>query len=93
MRKLTKKQKIELLKKAIEILPSNGYICFSISEASNKKINDDDVFDVIPELLKYKPKKVYQICKICNDSWFKYSKENTAKRIEILQKTIKDLQN
>ncbi len=96
MKRLSKKAKIQLLERAKEILLNHntGYICRAIEKAANFsgskffEIDYIDVFHYIPELLKYRPKKLYS--SILEEVWFPPAE--TKKRVDIINKVIKDIQ-
>lgn len=94
MKKLSKKEKIQLLERAKEILLSHNtdYICRAIERASNFSTSKFeiyylDVFDYIPELLKYRPKKLFSVL---GEVWFRPAE--TRKRVNIIDKVIKDIE-
>lgn len=92
MVQLTKRQKISLLTKAKSVLGLGKSdihcICPAIEKASKNTIFYLNVFNYIPELLKYKPKTVYYEG-FLSSIWYRPSNRN--KRIEIINNTIEDI--
>lgn len=93
VKKLTNTKKVFLLKKAKLRLErgSNNYICTAISDSNNNKIMASDVFKYIPELLKYKPKRIYRSNGTLSE-WFANSVSGLQKRLNIITKTVKDIE-
>ena len=93
---LTKQQKIDILKEGIKIFNTGSLndascacICWNIGTAkeciNDKTIFKYSTFNLIPELLKYKPTIPYH-----SNLWFPLYK-NIEERITILKNTIKDI--
>jgi len=83
---LTSKEKIIRLKKIIENVPLHKYMCCTYDYHYNCVFR---LFDDIPELLIYKPKKIplgYN-----GMAWFDNDKKGVQKRIKILEQTIEDI--
>ena len=66
------------------ILNGHSYICNAFTFAT--KLPASKTFKTIPELLKYKPKKLYH-----DDVWFSVDEEGTRLRVEVIENTINDL--
>lgn len=86
---MTKEEKIEVLQKVIKEVKTChldfSYICIAYDEVEGYFIKE--IFKEIPELLEFKPKKTDTI-----DSWFPLTEAGRLQRIEVLEKTIKKLQ-
>lgn len=86
---LTNKEKIIRLKKIIDIIETDNYcLKFMCNIYYNEYGDAKKLFIDIPEILKYKPKKTDM-----GDAWFDIYESDMVKRIKILKKTIKDIQN
>lgn len=94
---LTVEQKLEIVKKAIEILKSdeNDFICTSIELATsrlycnepffNKKLKG---FEIIPEIIAFKPDN-----KKINSAWWFPNETNRLIRLEALNTLKTNLEN
>ena len=95
--KLTKKQRIAILKEAIRLLEANlnncCYMCVAVERATTIVIKRYEYKDCsrscirFPELLKYKPKDRAETM-----GWFCLSEENKQKRIGILNEIIRSIE-
>lgn len=91
--KLTKEQRIAILKEAIQFLDADSsgcyYMCPVIERATTIVVKGYQYKDCswscirFPELLKYKPKD-----KAKTAGWFYLSEENRQKRIDILNEIV-----
>jgi hypothetical protein len=97
MKEITLENKLSILKKALLLLsqyPKYKFICEVCSDANDYLGIVDiwsysDTFKLIPELLKYKPKKPWS--DIC---WFPATTtKGNKQRIKVIEKTIMDLKN
>lgn len=94
MKELSKQEKINLLLRTKEIIIGGyaDFICVALEAAASE--NEGREFEsskytiekYVPELLKYKPKHTY----LDSAVWFNISDRST--RIEIINKTIKDIE-
>lgn len=94
MKELSKQEKINLLHEVVKYLISRKscYMCIII-ETIMYKIEDREyksckgaIEKYVPELLRYKPKYLYDD----TDAWF--GPDSIRKRIEIVIKTIEDIE-
>lgn len=94
--KLTKEQRIAILKEAIQFLDADSsdcYMCPVIEHATTIVVKGYQYKDCswscirFPELLKYKPKAKKETW-----GWFDLSKENKKKRIDILNEIIHSIE-
>jgi len=94
---LTVEQKLEVVKKAIEILKSheNDFMCTAIELATSRLYCDEPFFnkklkgyELIPEIIDFKPadKKI-------NSAWWFPNESNRQIRIDVLDIVIVDLNN
>lgn len=81
-----KKNLLDVKSRSCYWIMSNGhsYICNAFTFAT--KLPTSKTFKTIPELLKYKPKKLYH-----GDFWFSVDEEGTRLRVEVIENTINDL--
>lgn len=95
--KLTKKQKLTILNKVIELLevqnPEYRTFCIIINKEHRKLIKGEFInvgiahtFELIPELLKYKPEVLHQ-----ETLWFPINAEGLFNRIQVLKCTVEDI--
>lgn len=99
MKKLTKEQKIKVLKLALEKFETSPsktkficstvlYVLFDLKYAISESEYEYNIsLKLIPELLKYKPKNKHE-----RSSWFTMTEDSKKKRINIIKKTIKDIE-
>jgi len=91
-KELTPQQKIDILTETSIIVRTHEkkFICLCVSIATSRIdmpfISKEYVFDYIPELIKYKPIKMYDEV---DGAWFKYN--TCSKRVNIINKTIADI--
>ena len=95
--KFTAKQKIRILKKAIQLLKSEDDDCICNAVASAIRVYHWPTYYLtttiyIPELLKYKPKRRIKINAYNKDVYYWFKDGDIKSRIEVLQKTIKDIE-
>jgi hypothetical protein len=90
---LTKEQKLEVVKYAYEMWEEglSKFMCInlrvSLKEVLQVRMHDsDDVPVYIPELLNYKPKKLYG-----EITWWSINKDGVEARDKAFQGSIKDL--
>lgn len=91
---LSSAEKIEILNKMITWLQMNKctdcYICNAFKESASEL--SYKAFECIPELLKYKPDKLFAKSVFSTaDVWFEMTEKNKLKRINICRKTIRDI--
>lgn len=94
MEELSNQEKINLLRRTAEIIIEgrSPFICVALevaaSEAEDRGYETCEgvIEKYVPELLKYKPKHTY----LDSVAWFSISDRRT--RIEIINKTIKDIE-
>lgn len=94
MKELSKQEKINLLRRTVEIIIDghSPFICIALevaaSEAEDREYETPEgaIEKYVPELLKYKPQHTY----LDSPAWFNISDRST--RIEIINKTIKDIE-
>lgn len=88
---MTKEERNTAYRKAIGLIKSgaNSYLCTAISTASSVPIHSGFIKSNFPELYSFKPEKVQEDLMEFK-TWFGHkSKENTKKRIEVLEECIK----
>lgn len=94
--KITKKDKIKYIKKAIEFMDEIEFMCLAVDRAmehygiETMNISSTDLLNMFPELDKFRPKGV-----IKGESFFDYSFPGEPafreKRTNILKQVLKDL--
>lgn len=94
MAELSKQEKINLLRRTVEIIMKgeSPFICVALeiaaSEAEGREYESyEDAIEIyVPELLKYKPQHTY----FDSPAWFCIGDRNA--RIKIIYKTIEDIE-
>ena len=92
MKNRTPQEKIKILEKAKVLLETGEeeYICFAILLAMGKNETSDAAFRYIPEISKYRPKRVFHKG-FCSDVWFAETEKGKLKRMGIIDKVIADI--
>lgn len=80
---LSNDEKIEVLEKLKKLINTHGgFMCVQVMKVVHKEF---DIFEQIPEILKYKPLQVEHY----RHSWFRL--DDNVSRVRVIENTIDDL--